>query len=78
MIPLYHPRQQRWSDHFGWSPDGTAVVGRSLIGRATVEALRLNNEYIMATRRIWVAAGWWPPTGDLRPPDGDASLPDSR
>ena len=69
-IPLYNPRQQPWSDHFAWSPDGTEMIARSPIGRATIAALRLNNEYIVATRRIWVAAGWWSPPDDFRPPEG--------
>jgi 5-methylcytosine-specific restriction endonuclease McrA len=26
-VPLFHPRQQRWSDHFGWNEDYTQIVG---------------------------------------------------
>lgn len=76
-IPFYHPRQQPRREHFTWSPAGTEIVGRSLVGQATVEALRLNNEYIVATRRIWVAAGWWPPADDLWSPDSEVSTPDN-
>lgn len=32
------------------------------VGRATVEALQLNNEFIMPARRHWVMAGWHPPS----------------
>lgn len=70
LTPLYNPRQQPWSDHFAWSQDGTEITALSPIGQATVAALRLNNEYIVATRRIWVAAGWWPPADDFRPAEG--------
>jgi hypothetical protein len=31
------------------------------VGRATVVALRLNNEYVVPSRRVWGAAGWHPP-----------------
>jgi len=60
-LPLFNPRTQRWRDHFRWSPDGLLVVGSTPTGRATVEALRLNNEYVMEARRFWVEAGWHPP-----------------
>lgn len=59
--PLYNPRAQRWSDHFQWSDDGTQIIGLTPIGRTSVKALQLNNEFIVAARRFWVQAGWHPP-----------------
>ena len=46
---------------FGWSEDGTEVIGRTGCGRATVEALRLNRELAILARRRWVSVGWHPP-----------------
>jgi hypothetical protein len=43
----------------------SAFWGRTPIGRATVEALRLNNEFIVIARQFWVEAGHWPPPDDL-------------
>lgn len=60
-VPLFNPRTQAWSGHFHWSPDGTRILGRTPIGRATVEALHLNNELAVEVRRNWVVAGWHPP-----------------
>jgi hypothetical protein len=60
-VALFNPRTQRWRDHFVWSPDGALVVGLTPSGRATVEALRLNNEHVVEARRFWVEAGWHPP-----------------
>ncbi len=60
-VPLFNPRHQSWPEHFGWSEDGTLVVGQSVCGRATVVALHLNNEYLVRARRRWVIAGWHPP-----------------
>lgn len=60
-VPLFNPRRQRWSDHFGWSRDGTQVLGKSACGRATVIALQLNNAIAVTVRTHWVAAGWHPP-----------------
>jgi hypothetical protein len=31
-------------------------------GRATVLALQMNHPIIVATRRLWVSVGWWPPS----------------
>ncbi|HNU05097.1 MAG TPA: HNH endonuclease [Anaerolineae bacterium] len=61
-VPLFNPRTQRWSEHFRWSDDGSEIVGMTAVGRATVKTLRLNNEYLVASRRQWVAAGWHPPS----------------
>lgn len=58
---LFHPRIQIWQDHFAWSSDGSRVIGRTPQGRATVDALRLNNELALRVRRNWVLAGWHPP-----------------
>ena len=61
MVSLFHPRQQRWSQHFLWSQDTTVVVGRTPIGRATVERLRLNREGVVNLRRVLATIGQHPP-----------------
>ena len=60
-VSLSNPRLQTWGDHFTWSEDGTQIVGKSTCGRATIIALRLNNEFLLQARRRWVMAGWHPP-----------------
>jgi len=40
LVPLFHPRQHRWSEHFAW--EGTVIVGHTPIGRATVQLLAMN------------------------------------
>jgi len=64
-VQLFHPRTQRWTEHFQWSFDGTHIEGLTATGRATVSLLRLNNEHILAARRFWVEAGQWPFEADL-------------
>lgn len=61
LVPLFHPRQQQWSEHFVWSADGTRIEGLTVIGRATVVALRMNHPVIIGARRRWVSSGWHPP-----------------
>lgn len=60
-IALFNPRTQKWTDHFVWSGDGSLIFGRTSVGRATVVALRLNNEEIVPARSLWVSVGWHPP-----------------
>ncbi len=61
VVPLFHPRRQRWSDHFGRSADCTQVIGLTPNGRATVEALHLNRPGLVNLRRVLFAAGEHPP-----------------
>jgi hypothetical protein len=39
---LYHPRKLKWEDHFEWQ--GITILGKTAIGRATVDVLCLNSE----------------------------------
>jgi hypothetical protein len=65
-IRLWNPRRQPWGDHSAWSADGTAIIGLTPWGRATVATLRLNRPELAAARSLWVQVGWWPPHGDSR------------
>ena len=61
IVPLYHPRRQRWRDHFAWNEDFTLIIGLTPIGRVTVEVLRLNREGLVHLRRILYVMGEHPP-----------------
>ena len=61
IVPLYHPRQQQWHDHFAWNDDFTLIIGLTPTGRATVEALQLNRKGVVNLRRILYAMGEHPP-----------------
>jgi len=52
---LYHPRLDRWRDHFAW--DGTTLLGQTPIGRATIHALRMNHPDAINVRRLLLAVG---------------------
>ena len=60
-VRLFNPRKQSWWRHFRWSTDGTRVIGRTVCGRATVVALKLNNLIAEMVRARWCTAGWHPP-----------------
>jgi hypothetical protein len=55
-VALFHPRRQRWRDHFRW--EGFRIVGLTSTGRATVAALQMNRPLILAIRQEEAARGW--------------------
>jgi hypothetical protein len=61
QIPLYHPRQQAWAEHFGWNNDFTQIIGKTPCGQVTVMALRLNRLGVTNLRRLLADAGLHPP-----------------
>lgn len=60
-IPLFHPRQQRWADHFAWNHDFTLIIGLTATGRATVATLRLNRPGVVNLRHVLVTVNAHPP-----------------
>jgi hypothetical protein len=62
-VRLFNPRQQKWRRHFMWNVDGTEIIGKTVVGRATVVALKLNDSISVRARQKWCLAGWWPPDG---------------
>ena len=61
LVPLYHPRRDRWDTHFAWSDDFTLMIGLTPTGRATVDALHLNRDGVVNLRRLLYAIGQHPP-----------------
>ncbi|MBA3873765.1 MAG: HNH endonuclease [Anaerolineae bacterium] len=60
-VPLFHPRQQKWSDHFVWNDDYSLIIGITPTGRATVETFHLNREGIVNLRKALYQTGQHPP-----------------
>ena len=56
---LFHPRRDRWRDHFRW--EGVILTGVTAVGRTTVSALRLNRPLIVAIRTEEEWLGRHPP-----------------
>lgn len=66
VASLFHPRQDRWQDHFAWNADFTLIVGITPTGRATVETLCMNREGAVNLRRLLHATGAHPPEEPTR------------
>lgn len=60
FVALFHPRRQRWIEHFAWSTDFTLVIGLTACGRATVDALNINRSPLINLRRVLRLAGVHP------------------
>ena len=48
LVPLFNPRRHKWSHHFAWN--GPRLIGRTAIGRVTIEILAMNHSDAVALR----------------------------
>jgi len=48
----------KWSRHFRW--DGPILIGRTSVGRSTIEVLRINDEDYVQTRAALIDEGVFP------------------
>jgi hypothetical protein len=55
LTPLFKPRRHKWSHHFYYR--GGELIGRTAIGRATVEVLRINLPNRVALREVLMDDG---------------------
>lgn len=55
LTPLFNPRRHKWNYHFWY--DGGTLVGRTAIGRTTVEVLRINLRNLVALREVLMEDG---------------------
>jgi hypothetical protein len=59
FVPLFNPRKNTWSEHFRWN--GYKLTGTTAIGRATIEALKLNSDRKMVIRQAEERFQLFPP-----------------
>ena len=59
LVPLFNPRRDTWDDHFKWN--GSTLVGRTPIGRATVALLVVNHPHYVAVRKELIRENRFPP-----------------
>lgn len=61
LTRLFHPRTDRWDDHFDWSAH--ILVGRTPVGRTTIRVLAMNDPAIRSVRAALLLEGAFPPRG---------------
>jgi hypothetical protein len=59
LTPLFNPRRHKWLRHFRW--EGAYLVGRTPIGRVTVEVLNINDPFRVELREELMEEGLFPP-----------------
>lgn len=60
-VPLFHPRQDDWNEHFQADAASGVITGLTPIGRATVSRLRMNAPHQLTARRQWMRLKLFPP-----------------
>jgi hypothetical protein len=58
LIALFHPRRERWRDHFEWR--GAELAGKTLTGEVTVRLLAINDPDFLTVREALLAEGVFP------------------
>jgi hypothetical protein len=59
-VALFHPRRDAWELHFAVDVERAEIIGRTPIGRATIERLRMNRPRQINARRRWIQLGLFP------------------
>ena len=57
LSELFHPRRDTWDEHF--EIDSGRIVGKTPLGRTTVDVLRMNLPERVELRRLLAAIGAW-------------------
>lgn len=60
LVPLFHPRQDRWEDHFTPDVDALLLLEKTPTGRATIVALQLNSLEQQFARSQWKRLALFP------------------
>jgi hypothetical protein len=58
LAPLFNPRRQSWRRHFHLV--GALIVGKTAVGRTTVEVLAMNDLERIVLRQELLDQGLWP------------------
>ena len=60
-VRLFHPRLDRWAEHFQGDAIHGVLTGLTPVGRATVARLAMNSEVQKFARTQWARLGLFPP-----------------
>lgn len=55
LVRLFHPRNDSWRHHFVWQ--GAEVLGRTSVGRVTVQVLAMNADDLLLLRNELLEEG---------------------
>ena len=52
-IRLFHPRRDKWDEHFQVDVESGTITGTTAMGRATIVCLDFNNQMQIMARQLW-------------------------
>lgn len=59
-VRLFHPRENKWSEHFQVDVESGKIRGMTPVGEVTVESLAMNSPAQVAARQLWIRLGLFP------------------
>ena len=60
VVRLFHPRRDRWSEHFRADAATCAIAGMTAVGRGTAARLNMNSPAQLLARRQWMRLKLFP------------------
>jgi hypothetical protein len=57
LTQLFNPRRHKWGRHFRW--DGPYILGKTAIGRTTIEVLAMNHADLIEVRQGLMEEGFF-------------------
>ena len=60
IMPLFHPREDRWQEHFRIDEERYLFEGLTAKGKASINALNLNSQRQTSARKQWQRLGIFP------------------
>lgn len=59
LTRLFNPRRQKWERYFRWR--GGHLIGRTVVGRVTIDLLNINDPFRVELREELIEEGLFPP-----------------
>ena len=59
-VYFFHPRMDRWQEHFQIDTESGRITGITDTGKVTVEYLEMNSISQLTARQVWIQLGLFP------------------
>ena len=52
QVPFFHPRRNRWEEHFAFDGETAEILGVTAVGRVTIARLKINSAFQLLKRSL--------------------------
>ncbi|MEH2061803.1 MAG: hypothetical protein V7K50_05920 [Nostoc sp.] len=59
-VSFFHPRQDKWSEHFQVDNQSGKIIGITSSGKVTIEYLEMNSASQVVARQLWIRLSLFP------------------